>query len=104
MLDNVVKCGIMQGYCSLSSENRRKLLLTLAKEYDLNRAQVRELIKQYLGLQSPGDELTVLLFNFFWILVFVVSGIEWCRVLLFQGVKLNQEELKMKAFFQLSIA
>ncbi|KAK8273532.1 hypothetical protein E1A91_D10G012000v1 [Gossypium mustelinum] len=46
----------LEGYCSLSFENRRKLLLTLAKEYDLNRAQVRELIKQYLGLQPPGSE------------------------------------------------
>ncbi|KAA3478769.1 malonyl-CoA decarboxylase, mitochondrial isoform X2 [Gossypium australe] len=46
----------LEGYCSLSFENRRKLLLTLAKEYDLNRAQVCELIKQYLGLQPPGSE------------------------------------------------
>ncbi|KAE8733165.1 Malonyl-CoA decarboxylase family protein isoform 2 [Hibiscus syriacus] len=48
-----------EGYFILSFENRRKLLITLAKEYDLNRTQVRELIKLYLGLQPPGDELTV---------------------------------------------
>ena len=29
----------------------------LAKEYDLNRAQVRALIKQYLGLEIPSGEL-----------------------------------------------
>ncbi|XP_039001265.1 malonyl-CoA decarboxylase, mitochondrial-like [Hibiscus syriacus] len=45
-----------EGYFILSFENRRKLLITLAKEYDLNRTQVRELIKLYLGLQPPGNE------------------------------------------------
>lgn len=49
----------MQGYFSLSHENRRKLLLVLAREYDLNRAQVRELIKQYLGLELPSGEILV---------------------------------------------
>lgn len=42
----------MQGYFSLCYENRRRLLLALAKEYDLNRTQVCELIKQYLGGES----------------------------------------------------
>lgn len=42
-----------EGYSSLSLEDRRKLLLALAKEYDVNREQVRELIKQYLGLETP---------------------------------------------------
>jgi len=34
-------------------EDRCKLLLVLAKDYDLNRNQVRELMNQYLGLQLP---------------------------------------------------
>ncbi|KAJ4703974.1 Malonyl-CoA decarboxylase mitochondrial [Melia azedarach] len=50
-----------EGYFSLSYENRRRLLLVLAKEYDLNRTQVRELIKQYLGGEDaqsagPGED------------------------------------------------
>ncbi|XP_024467512.1 uncharacterized protein LOC7484292 isoform X2 [Populus trichocarpa] len=46
-----------EGYFSLSNENRKKLLLVLAKEYDLNRNQVRELLKQYLGLElQSGNE------------------------------------------------
>ncbi|XP_027185896.1 malonyl-CoA decarboxylase, mitochondrial isoform X2 [Coffea eugenioides] len=45
-----------EGYFSLSKENRRKLLLTLAREYDLDRIQVRELMKQYLGLELPIGE------------------------------------------------
>ncbi|CAH1439955.1 unnamed protein product [Lactuca virosa] len=45
-----------EGYFSLSQENRHKLLLILAREYDLNRGQVRELMKQYIGLEIPkGD-------------------------------------------------
>ncbi|GMI77502.1 hypothetical protein like AT4G04320 [Hibiscus trionum] len=55
VLDSVLN-DFSEGYFSLSFENRRKLLLTLAKEYDLSRTQVRELIKQYLGLQPPGNE------------------------------------------------
>lgn len=43
-----------KGYFSLSLENRRKLLLLLAKEYDFNRTQVRDLMKQYLGLELPS--------------------------------------------------
>ncbi|XVF26092.1 hypothetical protein REPUB_Repub13aG0270000 [Reevesia pubescens] len=54
VLDSVLN-DFSEGYFSLSFENRRKLLLTLAKEYDLNRTQVRELIKQYLGLQLPSE-------------------------------------------------
>ncbi|XP_008459004.2 uncharacterized protein LOC103498247 isoform X2 [Cucumis melo] len=41
---------------SLSLENRRKLLLLLAKEYDFNRTQVRDLMKQYLGLELPSGD------------------------------------------------
>ncbi|GKV01970.1 hypothetical protein SLEP1_g14470 [Rubroshorea leprosula] len=43
-----------EGYFSLSHENRQNLLLILAKDYDLNRMQIRELIKQYLGLEPPN--------------------------------------------------
>ncbi|CAH8356590.1 unnamed protein product [Eruca vesicaria subsp. sativa] len=45
-----------EGYSSLSLEDRGKLLLALAKEYDVNREQVRELIKQYLGLETPSSD------------------------------------------------
>ncbi|CAL5409462.1 unnamed protein product [Camellia sinensis] len=54
---DVVLNDFSEGYFSLSSENRRKLLLILAREYDLNRAQLHELIRQYLGLELPqGDK------------------------------------------------
>ncbi|THG21154.1 hypothetical protein TEA_009522 [Camellia sinensis var. sinensis] len=54
---DVVLNDFSEGYFSLSSENRRKLLLILAREYDLNRAQLHELIRQYLGLEIPqGDK------------------------------------------------
>ncbi|KAL6207167.1 hypothetical protein ACLB2K_024412 [Fragaria x ananassa] len=53
VLDSVLS-DFSEGYFSLSYENRRKLLVQLAKEYDLNRTQVRDLIKQYLGLELPG--------------------------------------------------
>ncbi|XP_060175752.1 uncharacterized protein LOC132606323 isoform X1 [Lycium barbarum] len=43
-----------QGYFFLSAENRYKILLSLAKEYDLNRTQVHELMKQHLDLQLPS--------------------------------------------------
>lgn len=49
----------MQGYYGLPSENRRALLMTLAKEYDLNRKQVRELMRQYLGLELPSSKMHV---------------------------------------------
>ncbi|XP_055805078.1 uncharacterized protein LOC129873911 isoform X3 [Solanum dulcamara] len=45
-----------EGYVFLSPENRYKMLLSLAKEYDLNRSQVRELMKQHLDLQLPSDK------------------------------------------------
>ncbi|KAG9142413.1 hypothetical protein Leryth_020809 [Lithospermum erythrorhizon] len=45
-----------EGYFSLSVEDRRKLLLMLAREYDLNRMQVRELLKQYLNLELPSGD------------------------------------------------
>ncbi|KAK7303343.1 hypothetical protein RJT34_14246 [Clitoria ternatea] len=48
-----------EGYFSLSHENRRKLLLVLAREYDVNRSQIREMIKQYLGLELPADKAQV---------------------------------------------
>lgn len=55
----------MQGYFSLSYDNRRRLLLVLAKEFDLNRTQVRELIKQYLGGHFCAYCLLLLIyFNF----------------------------------------
>lgn len=57
VLDAVLK-DFSEGYFSLSHEDRRKLLLVLAKEYDLNRVQVRELMKQYLGLELPSGERT----------------------------------------------
>lgn len=53
ILDSVLN-DFSEGYFSLSYENRRKLLELLSKEYDLNRTQVRDLIKQYLGLELPG--------------------------------------------------
>ncbi|KAF7811203.1 malonyl-CoA decarboxylase, mitochondrial-like isoform X1 [Senna tora] len=58
VLDTVLT-SFSEGYFSLSRENRRKLLLVLAREYDLNRAQVCELIKQYLGLPPPRDKAQV---------------------------------------------
>ncbi|KAL6542927.1 hypothetical protein OROHE_010447 [Orobanche hederae] len=45
-----------QGYFGLSVENRQTLLLKLAREYDLNRNQVRDLMKQYLGLELPSGD------------------------------------------------
>ncbi|KAL3596107.1 hypothetical protein D5086_007744 [Populus alba] len=54
---DVVLDDFSQGYFSLSNENRKKLVIVLAKEYDLNRIQVRELLKQYLGLElRSGNE------------------------------------------------
>ncbi|KAL5578760.1 hypothetical protein UlMin_011202 [Ulmus minor] len=55
VLDSVLK-DFSEGYFSLSFEDRRKLLLVLAKEYDLNRTQVRDLIKNYLGLELPSSD------------------------------------------------
>ncbi|XP_050368149.1 uncharacterized protein LOC126786381 [Argentina anserina] len=53
VLDSVLT-DFSEGYFSLCYENRRKLLEQLSKEYDLNRTQVRDLIKQYLGLELPA--------------------------------------------------
>ena len=61
MVNQLYDSYLLQGYFSLSPENRRKLLITLAKGYDLNRTQVRDLIKQYLGLELPSGELSVIL-------------------------------------------
>ncbi|XP_027359608.1 malonyl-CoA decarboxylase, mitochondrial isoform X2 [Abrus precatorius] len=58
VLDDVLN-SFSEDYFSLARENRRKLLLVLAREYDLNRSQVRELIKQYLGLELPADKAQV---------------------------------------------
>ncbi|XP_013462895.2 malonyl-CoA decarboxylase, mitochondrial isoform X3 [Medicago truncatula] len=58
VLDDVLN-NFSEGYFTLSHENRRKLLLVLARDYDLNRSQVRELIKQYLGLELPDDKAQV---------------------------------------------
>ncbi|CAN6546736.1 unnamed protein product [Malus baccata var. baccata] len=55
ILDSVLS-DFSEGYFSLSNENRRRLLVLLAKEYDLNRTQVRDLIKQYLGLELPESD------------------------------------------------
>ncbi|VFQ89240.1 unnamed protein product [Cuscuta campestris] len=45
-----------EGYVCLSHESRRKLFLALGQDYDLQRAQVCKLMKQYLGLQLPSDK------------------------------------------------
>ncbi|CAL0301142.1 unnamed protein product [Lupinus luteus] len=58
VLDDVLN-NFSEGYFSLSRENRRNLLLVLAREYDLDRSQVRELIKQCLGLELPSDKAQV---------------------------------------------
>ncbi|KAK4793474.1 hypothetical protein SAY86_023909 [Trapa natans] len=53
---DAVLSDFSEGYFDLSLENRRKLLLVLAREYDLNRVQVRQLINQYIGLELPKDD------------------------------------------------
>ncbi|GMH05283.1 hypothetical protein Nepgr_007123 [Nepenthes gracilis] len=53
VLDDVLN-DFSEGFYSLSHENRRELLLVLAKDHDLNRIQVRELMKQYLDLELPS--------------------------------------------------
>lgn len=52
VLDTVLN-DFSKGYYTLSHEKRQKLLLILAREYDLDRMQVRDLIQQYLGLELP---------------------------------------------------
>ncbi|KAL8119465.1 uncharacterized protein LOC141720335 isoform X2 [Apium graveolens] len=44
------------GYFRLSREMHKNLLLLLAKQYDVYRIQVRELMKQYLEIQLPTGE------------------------------------------------
>lgn len=55
ILDTVLN-DFSEGYFSLSEEDRRELLLILAREYDLNRSQVRDLMKQYSGLEIPAAQ------------------------------------------------
>uniref|UniRef100_A0A7N0UCX8 Malonyl-CoA decarboxylase n=1 Tax=Kalanchoe fedtschenkoi TaxID=63787 RepID=A0A7N0UCX8_KALFE len=45
-----------EGYLFLSHEDRMNLLLVLAKEYDCDRASVRDLMKQYLGIELPAGD------------------------------------------------
>ncbi|KAL5987782.1 hypothetical protein ACLOJK_035536 [Asimina triloba] len=45
-----------QGYCRLSQENKTKVLLMLAAEYSVDRARIRELMQQYLGIELPGSD------------------------------------------------
>ncbi|KAL9243493.1 hypothetical protein vseg_017372 [Gypsophila vaccaria] len=54
VLDTILN-KFSEGYYHLSIEDRCKLVSVLAKDYDLNRIHVRDLIKQYLGLQLPED-------------------------------------------------
>nr|XP_018677362.1 PREDICTED: malonyl-CoA decarboxylase, mitochondrial isoform X1 [Musa acuminata subsp. malaccensis] len=42
-----------QAYLGLSQEGRRELLLGLARDYDVNRARVCELMRQYLSVELP---------------------------------------------------
>ncbi|XP_078182363.1 malonyl-CoA decarboxylase family protein isoform X2 [Carex rostrata] len=45
-----------QGYLTLAMDDRRDLLISLAKDYDVNRARVRDLMAQYLNLEiSHGN-------------------------------------------------
>ncbi|KAK9268046.1 hypothetical protein L1049_010485 [Liquidambar formosana] len=55
VLDAVLN-DFSEGYLSFSHENRRNLLLILAKEYDFDRMKIRELITQYLGLELPSGD------------------------------------------------
>ncbi|CAL1397572.1 unnamed protein product [Linum trigynum] len=55
LLDTVLR-DFSEGYFGLSRDHRRRLLLILAKGYDLNRNQARELMKQHLGLQLPAGD------------------------------------------------
>ncbi|KAF5180994.1 Malonyl-coa decarboxylase [Thalictrum thalictroides] len=56
IIDSVLN-DFSEGYFSLSFEMRQELLLVLARECDVNRTQVRELIQQYLGLHPPLGEI-----------------------------------------------
>ncbi|KAG0482053.1 hypothetical protein HPP92_010137 [Vanilla planifolia] len=45
-----------KGYLSLSVERRRELLFALARDYDVNRTRVRELMQQYLKIEFSRIE------------------------------------------------
>ncbi|XP_039131115.1 malonyl-CoA decarboxylase, mitochondrial isoform X2 [Dioscorea cayenensis subsp. rotundata] len=45
--------NFLQGYLGLAQEDRRELILVLAKDYDVNRTRVRDLMQQYLSLEPP---------------------------------------------------
>ncbi|CAO2842487.1 unnamed protein product [Amaranthus hypochondriacus] len=53
-IQNTVLSDFSEGYYGLSAEDRHKLLMVLAKDYDLDRTRVCDLMKQYLGLQLPA--------------------------------------------------
>ncbi|XP_042520967.1 malonyl-CoA decarboxylase, mitochondrial isoform X2 [Macadamia integrifolia] len=55
VLDGIMS-DFSEGYFSLSHDNRRKLLLVLARDYDVSRTQVRELIRKYVGLELPDGD------------------------------------------------
>ncbi|KAL5729863.1 malonyl-CoA decarboxylase [Ranunculus cassubicifolius] len=55
IIDSVLN-DFSEGYFSISFERRYELLHVLAREYDVNRTQVHELIQKYLALQPPVDE------------------------------------------------
>lgn len=55
-IQDAVLSDFSEGYYSLSKEDRSKLLVVLAKDYDLNRTRVHDLMKQYLGLQLPAGD------------------------------------------------
>ncbi|KAK9155565.1 hypothetical protein Sjap_003045 [Stephania japonica] len=56
ILDPVLK-NFSEGYLKLSYEDRRKLLVILAREYDVRRNEVHKLIQQYLGLEFPSGDI-----------------------------------------------
>ena len=81
-------------------------MIVLAKEYDLNRIQVRELLKQYLGLELRSGEVfvgcvTVVMFvlRFVW----MFCEIDGCRCFEFQVMKVNWVMLMTRTCFLLSI-
>lgn len=45
-----------QGYLTLDQEGRRELLVALARDYDVNRSRVRDLMRQYLSLEPHATE------------------------------------------------
>lgn len=53
---DTVLTDFSEAYYGLSTEDRRKLLVVLSKDYDLNRTHVRDLMKQYLDLQLPAGD------------------------------------------------